>query len=54
MHTPDTSAIIITHYQKLLEYIVPDEVHVLKEGRIVRSGGYELVEEIENNGFDKF
>ena len=54
MHTPETSAIIITHYQKLLEYIVPDEVHVLKEGRIVRSGGYELVEEIENNGFDKF
>ena len=54
MHTPETSAIIITHYQKLLEYIAPDEVHILKDGRIVRSGGYELVEEIENEGFDKF
>ena len=54
MHTPEKSAIIITHYQKLLEYVVPDKVHVLKNGRIVRTGGKEIIDIIENEGFDKF
>jgi Fe-S cluster assembly ATP-binding protein len=52
LRTPETSAIIITHYQKLLEYIVPDVVHVLKEGRIVKTAGRELVDVIENEGFE--
>jgi len=52
LRTPQTSAIIITHYQKLLEYIVPDVVHVLKEGRIVKTAGRELVDVIENEGFE--
>ena len=52
LRTPQTSAIIITHYQKLLEYIVPDVVHVLKDGRIVRTAGRELVDIIENEGFE--
>ena len=43
LHTPQTASIIITHYQRLLEYIVPDVVHVLKDGRIVRTGGRETV-----------
>ena len=54
LHTPEKAAIIITHYQKLLEYVVPDVVHVLKEGRIVATGGRELVDLIERNGFDSF
>ena len=54
LHTEKTSAIIITHYQKLLEYVVPDVVHVLKAGRIVTTGGRELVDAIEKNGFDQF
>ena len=52
LRTPEKSSIIITHYQKLLEYVVPDIVHVLKEGRIVRTAGRELVDEIEKNGFE--
>lgn len=52
LRTPQTSAIIITHYQKLLEYIVPDVVHVLKDGRIVKTAGRELVDIIENEGFE--
>lgn len=54
LHTPDKAAIVITHYQKLLEYVVPDVVHVLKEGKIVRTGGREIVDIIEKEGFDKF
>ena len=54
LRTPERSSIIITHYQKLLEYVVPDTVHVLKEGRIVATGGRELVDAIENKGFDQF
>ncbi|MCQ2158885.1 MAG: Fe-S cluster assembly ATPase SufC [Bacteroidales bacterium] len=50
--TPEKSCMIITHYQKLLEYIKPSVVHVLKDGRIVRSEGSELVDEIERNGFE--
>jgi len=54
LHTPQKSSIIITHYQKLLEYVRPDIVHVLKNGKIVATGGYEIVEKIENEGFDSF
>ena len=48
---PDFSALVITHYQRLLDYIVPDRVHVLAGGRIVRSGGPELAQELEANGY---
>jgi Fe-S cluster assembly ATP-binding protein len=43
--------LLITHYQRLLNYIVPDHVHVLAEGRIVRSGGAELAHELEAKGY---
>ena len=49
---PDTSVIVITHYQRLLDYIVPDYVHVLYDGRIVRSGGPELALTLEERGYD--
>jgi Fe-S cluster assembly ATP-binding protein len=48
---PDFSALVITHYQRLLEHIVPDRVHVLAGGRIVRSGGPELALELEAKGY---
>jgi Fe-S cluster assembly ATP-binding protein len=48
---PDFSALVITHYQRLLDYIVPDRVHVLVGGRIVRSGGPELAHELEETGY---
>lgn len=51
---PLKSAIIVTHYQKLLEYVKPDFVHILKDGRIVHSGGRELIDAIESKGFDQF
>ena len=49
---PDNSAIIITHYQRLLDYIVPDVVHVLYDGRIVKTAGKELALELEEKGYD--
>lgn len=52
LHTPEKAAIIITHYQRLLEYIVPDIVHVLKDGRIIKTAGRELVQQIEDYGYD--
>ena len=52
LRTPETSAIVITHYQRLLDYIVPDVVHVLKDGRIVLTGGRELVDRIEREGYE--
>ena len=52
LRTPQTSSIIITHYHKLLQYIVPDVVHVLKNGEIVRTAGRELVDLIESEGFE--
>ncbi len=52
LRSDKTSNIIITHYQKLLEYIVPDVVHVLKSGRIVRTGDRSLVDIIESQGFE--
>ena len=51
MRAPGFSALVITHYQRLLEYIVPDRVHVLSAGRIIRSGGPELAKELEANGY---
>jgi Fe-S cluster assembly ATP-binding protein len=51
LRSPDRSMIVITHYQRLLEYIVPDFVHVLSGGRIVRSGGKELALELEEKGY---
>lgn len=52
LRSPETSALIITHYHKLLDYIQPDVVHVLKNGVIVKTAGRELVAEIEANGFE--
>jgi len=49
---PDNSAIVITHYQRLLDFIVPDVVHVLYDGRIVKSAGKELAFELEEKGYD--
>ena len=54
MKSPERSAIVITHYQRLLNYIVPDVVHVLSAGRIVRSGGKELALELEEKGYAEF
>jgi Fe-S cluster assembly ATP-binding protein len=51
LRKPDRSIIVVTHYQRLLNYIVPDFVHVLTEGRIVRSGGKELALELEDKGY---
>ncbi|HLU94605.1 MAG TPA: Fe-S cluster assembly ATPase SufC [Membranihabitans sp.] len=52
LHTPDKAFIIITHYQRLLEYIIPDYVHVLSGGKIVRSGDKALALELEEKGYD--
>jgi len=51
---PERGFLIITHYQRLLDYIKPDAVHVLAGGRIVKSGGPELAKELENSGYDQF
>jgi len=52
LKTPENASIVITHYQRLLDYIVPDFVHVLYDGRIVKSGGKELALELEERGYD--
>ena len=52
LRSPAKSAIVITHYKRLLEMVTPDRVHVLREGRIVAEGGFELVEQIDNQGYD--
>ena len=52
LKTPETSTIVITHYQRLLDYLKPDVVHVLYKGRIVKTAGPELALEIEKRGFD--
>ncbi|PZO75614.1 MAG: Fe-S cluster assembly ATPase SufC [Sphingomonas hengshuiensis] len=51
MRAPDKAVILITHYQRLLDYVQPDFVHVLADGRIVRSGGPELAHELEREGY---
>jgi Fe-S cluster assembly ATP-binding protein len=52
LRTPENAVVLVTHYQRLLNYIVPDQVHVLYKGRIVRSGGKELALELEEKGYD--
>ncbi len=52
LRRPDNATIVVTHYQRLLNYIVPDFVHVLYDGRIVKSGGKELAFELEAKGYD--
>ena len=54
MRAPTRSMLVITHYQRLLDYIRPDRVHVLAAGRIVASGGPELAHELEREGYDKY
>jgi Fe-S cluster assembly ATP-binding protein len=51
MRSPERAILVVTHYQRLLDYIVPDRVHVLVDGRIVRSGGPELALELEDTGY---
>ena len=51
MRSPERAIIVVTHYQRLLNYVVPDYVHVLAGGRIVRSGGKELAMELEEKGY---
>jgi Fe-S cluster assembly ATP-binding protein len=53
MRSPDRAIVLVTHYQRLLNYIVPDRVHVLVEGKIVRSGGPELALELEETGYGR-
>jgi Fe-S cluster assembly ATP-binding protein len=48
----DNAIVLVTHYQRLLDYIVPDYVHVMHDGRIVRTGGKELALELEERGYD--
>ena len=52
LRTPENATIVITHYQRLLDYIVPDVVHVLYAGRIVMTGGKELAKDLETKGYD--
>jgi Fe-S cluster assembly ATP-binding protein len=52
LRSKDNATIVVTHYQRLLEYIVPDYVHVLYKGKIVKSGGKELALELEAKGYD--
>jgi Fe-S cluster assembly ATP-binding protein len=54
LRSPDRAMVVITHYQRLLDYIVPDHVHVLSQGRIVKSGGKELALELEAKGYAGF
>ena len=51
---PDRAFVVITHYQRLLNYIVPDYVHVMSRGRIVRSGGKDLALELEERGYGEY
>ena len=52
LHSPDKSTVVVTHYQRLLDYIVPDFVHVRMGGRIVKSGDKDLAHELEQRGYD--
>ena len=54
LRSPERSSIVITHYQRLLDYIVPDIVHVLSKGRIVKTGGKELAHELEATGYAQY
>ena len=52
LKTKDNATLVITHYQRLLDYIVPDFVHVLNDGKIIKSGGKELAFELEEKGYE--
>jgi Fe-S cluster assembly ATP-binding protein len=54
LRSPQRSMVVITHYQRLLEYIVPDVVHVMAKGKVVKSGGKELALELEATGYAQF
>jgi Fe-S cluster assembly ATP-binding protein len=54
LRSPDRGMLVITHYQRLLDHIKPDRVHVLAKGRIVASGGPELAHELEERGYDRY
>jgi Fe-S cluster assembly ATP-binding protein len=51
LRSPERAIVMVTHYQRLLDYVVPDYVHVLADGRILRSGGRELAVELEARGY---
>jgi Fe-S cluster assembly ATP-binding protein len=53
MRKPDKGVLLITHYQRLLDYVRPDFVHVLSKGRIVKSGGPELAHQLEREGYEE-
>ena len=52
MRSPERGMLVITHYQRLLDYIVPDVVHVMFDGKVVKSGGKDLALELEEKGYD--
>jgi Fe-S cluster assembly ATP-binding protein len=54
LRSPEKATLMITHYQRLLDYVVPDKVHVLAQGRIVKTGGKELALELEEKGYAAF
>ena len=54
LRSPENAAVLVTHYQRILNYVIPDEVHVLINGRIARSGGKDLALEVEAEGYDGF
>tara|TARA_B100000809_G_scaffold62134_1_gene58902 strand:+ start:64 stop:813 length:750 start_codon:yes stop_codon:yes gene_type:complete len=54
LRSPHRSMLVITHYQRLLDHIIPDEVHILADGKIVRSGGKELAVELEEKGYSRY
>jgi Fe-S cluster assembly ATP-binding protein len=54
LRSPERAMLVITHYQRLLDYIKPDRVHVLAGGRIVASGGPELAHELEREGYERY
>jgi Fe-S cluster assembly ATP-binding protein len=54
LRSPERAMLVITHYQRLLDYVVPDRVHVLSDGRVARSGGPELALELEQSGYAEF
>ena len=54
LRSAERGMLMITHYQRLLDYIVPDQIHVLADGRIVRTGGSELAHELEAKGYAEF
>ncbi len=54
LRSPDRSFLVITHYQRLLDYIVPDVVHVLSNGKIVKTGGADLAKELEKKGYGEY